>query len=158
MAACRFSRIRYATPPEQFLTQRVILLVDDSSAVEHLLRAALKKCGAPIDLHVKRTAEEAVRHAVDAPAPDLILLDISLPDGNGLVVLRCLRLHPPYQDIPILMFSSSHADADMQRARAQGATAYLIKPVGLAGYSSLIGQLAERWLCVQCAGLGTPEQ
>jgi hypothetical protein len=61
--------------------------------------------------------------------PDLILLDLHLPDIRGDVVLRELRTDPKTRDIPTIMLSADATPGEIQRLRAAGATDYLTKPL-----------------------------
>ena len=85
-----------------------------------------------------RDGEEAVqlllRNEPTAPLPDLILLDWNLPKISGDEVLRRVKQHPDLRKIPILVFSSSDADADILSAYANHANGYITKP---ADYDAL---------------------
>jgi CheY-like chemotaxis protein len=61
--------------------------------------------------------------------PDLVLLDINLPEMNGYEVLRCLRDHPATRHIPVLAVSASAMPRDLERAKAAGFADYVTKPI-----------------------------
>jgi CheY-like chemotaxis protein len=72
--------------------------------------------------------------------PDLILLDLSLPDFNGLQVLVKIREEPETAIIPVVIVSAGVTAEDPQLALASGAAAYLNKPVGLNDLQRVINQ------------------
>ena len=69
--------------------------------------------------------------------PDLILLDIMLPDDNGLNICRKLRLNAATEKTPIIMFSAHFPPMDAEAAEA-GATGYLAKPINLASLKAAL--------------------
>jgi two-component system, NtrC family, response regulator AtoC len=107
--------------------KRSVLLVDDDRSFSSLAQAALAREGWPVRL--ARSLHEA-RRALEAEAPDVVVLDRRLPDGDGLDFLAALRSQLP--DAPVLMVT---AHGDIQSAvdaiRA-GAADYMAKPVELA--------------------------
>ncbi len=107
--------------------KRSVLLVDDDRSFSSLAQAALAREGLPVRL--ARSLHEA-RKALEAEAPDVVVLDRRLPDGDGLDFLGVLRAQLP--DAPVLMVT---AHGDIQSAvdaiRA-GAADYMAKPVELA--------------------------
>jgi two-component system response regulator AtoC len=107
--------------------KRSVLLVDDDRSFSSLAQAALTREGWPVRL--ARSLHEA-RRALEVDAPDVVVLDRRLPDGDGLDFLSALRIQLP--DVPVLMVT---AHGDIQSAvdaiRA-GAADYMAKPVELA--------------------------
>jgi CheY-like chemotaxis protein len=70
--------------------------------------------------------------------PDLIILDLGLPNGGGFVVIERLKAAPPLDAIPIIVVSASDARANQERASKAGAAAYLQKPVDNAEFLTVI--------------------
>ncbi|HKW77710.1 MAG TPA: response regulator transcription factor [Candidatus Limnocylindria bacterium] len=101
-----------------------ILVVDDEPAILRAVRANLGRHGFKVD--TAATGQEALEHA--QVRPDLILLDLGLPDGDGLDVIRAIREHA---DTPIIVLSARGAERDKVRALDLGADDYLTKPFGL---------------------------
>lgn len=66
---------------------------------------------------------------IQAEKPDVVLLDIMMPDVSGLEVLRFLRREPGLQQTPVVFVSAKTLPADIQTGLEAGATAYLTKPV-----------------------------
>ncbi|MBW3572093.1 MAG: response regulator, partial [Gemmatimonadetes bacterium] len=73
--------------------------------------------------------------------PDLVLLDLHLPDVQGDEVLRRLRAHKRTARIPVVMISADATPRTIERLRAQGADAYLTKPLDVDEFLSTIDRL-----------------
>ncbi len=100
----------------------VILLVEDEEAITEPLAEALDREG--FDPRVAGTAREALESARSAQ-PDLVLLDIGLPDGSGLDVCRELRRDA---EVPIIMLTARGSEADRVAGLELGADDYVVKP------------------------------
>lgn len=72
--------------------------------------------------------EEKFAERAPFPQPDLIVLDLGLPRMDGFDFLRWLRHDSPYASLPVLIFTISSDTEDRERAMAEGATGYFIKP------------------------------
>ena len=99
-----------------------ILLVEDEPAITEPLAEALEREG--FSARVAGTAAEALRMA-GAERPDLVLLDIGLPDGSGLDVCRALR---DQADVPVIMLTARGSEADRVAGLEMGADDYVVKP------------------------------
>jgi two-component system KDP operon response regulator KdpE len=99
-----------------------ILLIDDEVQIRKLLEITLESNGYRVS--EAATAKEGLIRAANHP-PDLILLDLGLPDENGQEVLRKLR---EWYDKPILIVSVQSDEENIIRALDHGANDYLIKP------------------------------
>lgn len=99
-----------------------ILIIDDESSIRKLLEINLESNGYKV--YQASTAREGILMAAHHP-PDLILLDIGLPDKNGHEVLKELR---EWFHKAIIMLSVQNAESDIIRALDNGATDYLTKP------------------------------
>ena len=107
-------------------TVPLVLIVEDDPGTVKVIDAVLKRQG-----YVTRTAGnrgEIIRAMNTKPHPDLILLDIMLPDANGFSVLERLRRHPEVSTIPVVMLTSLSEPADVAKGLALGATGYMSKP------------------------------
>lgn len=101
-----------------------ILLVDDEPAIVRTVRANLERRGFRVD--TAENGREALEHA--QAHPDLILLDLGLPDADGLDLIPAIR---EYVNAPIIVLSARGGERDKVRALDQGADDYLTKPFGL---------------------------
>jgi CheY-like chemotaxis protein len=72
------------------------------------------------------------------PLPDILLLDVKMPELSGLEVLAWVRAQPQFSKQVIVMFTSSTQDSDVERSRAGGANAYLVKPSNADNLAPLV--------------------
>jgi two-component system, OmpR family, response regulator len=72
---------------------------------------------------------------------DLILLDIVLPDANGLQILERLRMHPAYGKMPVIMMTGKAAGDDVLAGLAAGADGYVTKPFKMSGLVKAVNQV-----------------
>jgi len=128
-----------------------VLLVEDNEDHIFLTRRVLQTSGLPLNLHVVCDGGEALRFVsrigayADAPRPDLILLDIKLPGKDGFEVLQELKSHECFKAIPVVMLTSSAADADIRRACGLGANSYITKPIQLDDILARLQQIPGYW-------------
>ena len=101
-----------------------VLVVDDENSIRRYLRAALSAQG--FTVYEAANGEEAV-HAVLNNRPDIIILDLGLPDFDGIEVTRRLR---EWSQTPIIILSVREAENDKIAALDAGADDYLTKPFG----------------------------
>jgi len=103
-----------------------ILVVDDEPHIRRFLRLGLE--GQGYEVVEAPTAQAAIRAAVDAQ-PELVVLDLGLPDGEGFDVLGTLR---EWSRAPVLVLSVRNREAEKVRAFELGADDYVVKPFGMA--------------------------
>lgn len=131
-----------------------ILLVDDNSADVRLTRSALQLGPVPAHLHVASDGVEALqflRHEGDhrdAPRPDIILLDLNLPQKSGAEVLREIKADEGLRSIPVVVLTTSGAAADVRASYERRANCYVTKPVTLDEYAAVIQAIEAFWLLV----------
>ncbi|KPK99198.1 MAG: hypothetical protein AMJ95_00115 [Omnitrophica WOR_2 bacterium SM23_72] len=102
-----------------------ILVIDDEVEVVDLLKKRLEKAG--YQVVTATDGPQGFKVAVDEK-PDLILLDIIMPDVDGLTVLRQLKAQESTSNIPVVMVSAKSMTDSIFEARKYGATDYIIKP------------------------------
>lgn len=117
---------RTADAPEAPARRKKILLVDDSMTALMLNRMLLSKCGC--DIVTARDGREAVEAAL-AERPDLIIMDIVMPQMNGFEACKRLRASPATRDIPILLVTTRGEAESIATGFASGCTDYVTKPV-----------------------------
>jgi CheY-like chemotaxis protein len=81
-----------------------------------------------------------------SPRPDLILLDLRLPKVDGLDVLRRVKSDEELKRIPVVVLTTSAAEADLIAAYGVGASSYLVKPVDFGKFSALMESFGFYWL------------
>ena len=102
-----------------------ILIVDDEADLASLVEFNLKQAG--LDTAVALTGEQALQLA-DRVKPDLVLLDLMLPDISGRDVCRRLRTNPKTGEVPIVMLTARGEEADRVQGFEVGADDYVTKP------------------------------
>jgi chemotaxis family two-component system response regulator Rcp1 len=129
-----------------------VLLVEDSPGDVRLTREALLDANPSVHLHVTTDGVEALAFLrregshVDAPRPDLILLDLNLPLMDGREVLAQIKADGDFKTIPTIILTTSSAEADIMTSYQLQANCYLTKPVELEGFESLVRSINDFWL------------
>ena len=104
-----------------------MLIVDDHVDSRDLMAAVLHELG--VAMAEAGTGAGALKRVNEEPRPSLILIDLSLPDVHGTVVVRQLKADPRTRDIPVVALSASVMSADKAAAAGAGCTAFIEKPV-----------------------------
>jgi CheY-like chemotaxis protein len=105
--------------------RRLVLVADDEQDILALVTTILERAGYEV-LAVRDGAEALA--AVRDRRPDLAVLDISMPELDGLEVLRRLRADTATSELPVVLLSAQAQEADVARGFATGASAYVKKP------------------------------
>ncbi|MCK5070148.1 MAG: response regulator [Desulfocapsa sp.] len=118
-----------------------ILIADDSISVRKVLGNFITSQGwHPIVAHDGADAMVKIKEKT----PDLIILDIEMPNMNGFEVLQALQSQTAYRDIPVLMLTSRSADKYKEKAAGLGARGFVTKPFKNAELISLISGLTSQ--------------
>lgn len=117
-----------------------IVIADDDPFLRDLVRQKLGVLGYRVFL--ARDGLEAVNRAYET-RPDLIVLDMLMPEMNGLETLRHLKADPELASIPVLMLTASKTESDVRAAIRLGAAGYLAKPFQLDQFSERIRRILQ---------------
>lgn len=117
---------------------RRVLIVDDDPAAVELIQYMLQGEGYTTALAVTGAAGIAM---AKEQRPDLILLDVMLPEMDGLEACRRLRADPTTSAVPIIMLSARAQSSDLQSGQEAGADLYLTKPIDLTDLARKISSL-----------------
>jgi CheY-like chemotaxis protein len=120
--ADRSGRPRHRKPA----AETTILIVEDDP--DQLALADLRVSAAGYKVRAVRSVSELTRSLVPGEVPDLLLLDVMLPDGNGLDVLSGLRRNPSFASLPIILLTVVSEPAYVAQGLALGADGYITKP------------------------------
>jgi two-component system, chemotaxis family, response regulator Rcp1 len=128
-----------------------LLVIEDNPGDVRLLEEAFQELHANIHIQVARDGAEGLQMVFESdgagnPRPDLILLDLNLPKVSGHDVLMRLKSNPATTRIPVIVLTSSRAEADVRRAYEAHANAYLKKPSTLEGLLTATRDLADFWM------------
>ncbi|HEY3937457.1 MAG TPA: response regulator [Bryobacteraceae bacterium] len=127
-----------------------VLIVEDSPSDLRLIREALKETAFPVQIAVARDGEEAIDYLRRVQnnlvtRPHLVLLDLNLPRKSGKQVLAEVKASPVLRQIPILVMTTSRADADIIDAYRLNANGYITKPDDLPGYVRVLRSIEDFW-------------
>ncbi|KAF1701390.1 twitching motility response regulator PilH [Pseudoxanthomonas kaohsiungensis] len=123
-----------------------ILIVDDSPSQLMGIQRIVEKLG-----HQTLTAEDGAAgvEVAKAELPDLILMDVVMPNLNGFQATRTLSRESTTRDIPVVLVTTKDQDTDRMWGMRQGARAYLTKPFSESDLSDVIGRLLGDKAAVQ---------
>jgi CheY-like chemotaxis protein len=104
------------------------------------------------EMNIVTDGEQAIQYLrregnfKDSVMPNLILLDLNLPKKDGREVLSEIKSSPAHKFIPVVVFSSSEAEKDIQRSYDLFANAYVVKPFDFNKFSQVIQAIQRFWL------------
>jgi CheY-like chemotaxis protein len=143
-----------------------ILLADDDPDDCLLAREALAESRLANDLHIVSDGEELMDYLhrrgvyhdpTSSPRPGLILLDLNMPRKDGREALREIRADPDLRRIPVVVLTTSRAEADIYRTYELGVNSYISKPVSFEGLVEVMKTLGRYWFeIVELPDSGTP--
>jgi len=122
-------RIARRAPSERMLTksQKInVVVVEDDEPLARLMQVALTDAGFVV--HIAANRAEIVQALRRPPLPELILLDVMLPDADGFHVLGKLREHPVLKDVPVIMVTGKATRESVLKGLQRGANGYITKP------------------------------
>lgn len=129
-----------------------VLLVEDSPGDVRLTQEAFRDATVRTRLSVVTDGVEAMAFVkrqgeyANAPRPDLILLDLNLPKMDGREVLALIKEDADFKTIPVVVLTTSGAEEDILRTYRLHANCYLVKPVDLNGFLSVVKSIDDFWL------------
>jgi chemotaxis family two-component system response regulator Rcp1 len=131
-----------------------ILLIEDNEGDARLTREALRGSKIRNALHHVWDGEEALdflhgrgKHA-GAPRPDLVLLDLNLPRMDGGEVLSQIKQDDELRCIPVVILTTSSADADIFRSYNLHANCYITKPIEMVEFLKVVTGIEDFWLTI----------
>jgi DNA-binding response OmpR family regulator len=118
-----------------------ILIIEDDAAVRDALQALLKKVG--YEVMLAADGMSAIRSAQQRP-PQLVLVDLGLPGGDGFTVIERIRRVARLRLVPIVVLTGKASEENRMRAKTAGATAFLSKPPDSAELLRVIAEATGR--------------
>jgi chemotaxis family two-component system response regulator Rcp1 len=123
--------------------QSEVLLVEDNAGDALLIGQALAESPTSIHLHIARDGEQALHILENRDfVPDLIILDLNIPRISGYGVLASHAL----KKTPVVVFSASENEADVDRVLSLGAKEFVHKPLDLDDYKSAVTGMIQKWV------------
>lgn len=133
------------TKPKHFL------LVEDNNAHAKLVLLQFMDVTDPVTIDRVSDGEEALEYIfqrgpyVNCPRPDVILLDLNLPKIDGHEVLRQLKEDEHLRAIPVVVLTTSQAEADTRAAYRHHVNSYLVKPIDFDRFKQMMKDLSRYW-------------
>lgn len=118
-----------------------ILVVEDNVTNLALIKTILERGGHAV--HTARTGQE-MRSSLRTLVPDVIVMDLGLPDADGLTLVEELRAARTTATIPVLVLTASATPNEEARAWQAGSSGFMRKPFGAAALLAEIERLAQR--------------
>jgi len=115
---------------------RRILVVEDDVRNIFALTSVLEPLGGSIV--IARNGREALSRLASKPVPDIVLMDIMMPEMDGITAMQEIRKQPGFRDLPIIALTAKAMPDDQQRCLAAGANDYITKPIDVDKLVSLI--------------------
>jgi two-component system response regulator len=139
-----------------------VLVVDDNDNDVELMTIAFSRTRFDVNLTNVVNGDECLaylrkegKHA-GAPTPDLVLLDINMPCVDGFEVLQAVDADPVLQYLPIVIVTSSEAEADVSAAWRLRCSSYVVKPIDFESFVRALRLLAEYWFTLVRLPYRTP--
>ncbi|HUQ26668.1 MAG TPA: response regulator [Burkholderiales bacterium] len=134
-------RIANLAPLAKPRAETVILLVEDDPDQAALAELRLTMAG--YQVHTVDVAKALSRYLRQQARPDLLLLDVMLPDGNGFDILAQLRGRPEFSTLPIVLLTAKAELVDIRNGLALGADGYITKPYSKSQLAEVIGHVLK---------------
>lgn len=127
---------------------QIIYIVDDDPDDREFISEALQRAGSRAKLVYASNGKELLHQLAlfKAEAPPLVLLDLNMPQMNGLEALAHIRHSETLSTTPVIVLSTSHAEKDVASAYREGANTYLCKPTQFAKLVQMLKVVHEYWL------------
>ena len=126
-----------------------ILLVEDNPGDVRFTSEVLKEAQVRNNLSVAKDGVEAIAFLrregqfLDAPRPDLILLDLNLPKKNGLEMLNEIKSADDLKAIPVVILTTSEAEPDINKSFDLSANCYITKPIDVERLTMVMNSIKE---------------
>jgi CheY-like chemotaxis protein len=109
------------------LSEKTVLIIEDEADAAELFAEMMRVSGFRV---LKTSSSTPALRLIATEKPDIIILDIMMPDVSGLDILRQMRQDPELADIPVVVVSAKSMPADIKIGMEAGASTYLTKPIG----------------------------
>lgn len=120
-----------------FTSQKVVMVVDDEEDTAEMIAEMARLSGYQ---PILTSGGNSAIQMITKERPDVVVLDVMMPDVSGLDVLRFIRRDPRLRTIPVILISACDRIEDVQAGMAAGASVYLIKPVAFSDFQGALRQ------------------
>lgn len=118
--------------------QKTVMIIEDEADAAELFAEMMRINGFRV---IKMFSSAPAIPVISQEKPDLILLDVMMPDISGLEVLRYMRREPELSNIPVIVVSAKSMPGDIKTGIEAGASIYLTKPVGFLDLKQAVEQV-----------------
>ena len=122
------------------MTQKTVLIIEDEEDAAELFAEMMRVSGFRVS---KTSRSSPAISMMNEYKPDLVLLDIMMPEVSGLDILRQMRRDPNLAEIPVVVLSAKSMPADIKTGMEAGASTYLTKPVGFQELKDAVERALE---------------
>jgi CheY-like chemotaxis protein len=126
-----------------------LVIADDDEDTVFFLQRSLSKAGVKNPIKIVHDGTEVLEYLEkdkDHKIPRLLLLDVKMPGKDGFEVLKRVRANPRLSRVPIVIFSSSNSERDVNRAYDLGANSYVVKPGSTERMDQFVSKIHEYWM------------
>ena len=120
--------------------QKTVLVVEDEPDAAELFAEMMRVNGFRV---VKMFSSTPAISMITQERPDVVILDVMMPDVSGLEVLRYMRREPELMHIPVIVVSAKSMPSDIKIGMEAGASVYLTKPVGYLDLKQAVERLTQ---------------
>lgn len=120
---------------------KTVLIIEDEPDTAEMLAEMMRLSGYRT-IHAY-SAQPVLGLLLNQP-PDIVLMDVILPDLSGIELLRSIRQHPNLEKLPVILISGNSQPADIENGLIAGASAYLTKPVAYWDLKEHVDRLTRR--------------
>src|SRR5580698_5154814 len=128
-----------------------ILIAEDDADDRFLLQSAFSENGYTENIEFVENGVEVMNYLKDrikGNYPSFILLDLNMPKKNGREVLKEIKEHPELKKIPVIIFTTTKNETEINRCYDLGANSYIVKPSSFAILLNIIRLIRDYWLVV----------
>jgi DNA-binding response OmpR family regulator len=124
---------------KQFMTspEKTVLIIEDEADAAELFAEMMRVSGFRV---LKTTSSTPALSLISTEKPDIVILDIMMPEVSGLDILRQVRQEPALASTPVIVVSAKSMPADIRIGMEAGASIYLTKPVGFLELKEAVEQ------------------
>jgi DNA-binding response OmpR family regulator len=121
--------------------QKTVMIIEDEPDAAEMFAEMMRVNGFRV---IKMFSSAPAIPMISQEKPDVIILDIMMPDISGLEVLRYMRREPDLASIPVIVVSAKSMPGDIKTGLEAGASMYLTKPVGFLDLKQAVEQVLPR--------------
>ena len=122
-------------------TQKTVMIIEDEPEAAELFGEMMRVNGFRV---LKMFSSAPAISMIKQEKPDVIILDVMMPDISGLEVLRYMRREPDLASIPVIVVSAKSMPGDIKVGLEAGASMYLTKPVGFLDLKNAVEQVLQK--------------